>query len=504
LVVTIGESAFNNFTNLITITLSETIQSIGENAFENCISLETIIIPNGVTSIGNNTFANCESLESIILPASIVSIGNGAFQESGLTTITLPETLQSIGENAFNGSVSLETIIIPNGVTSIGNNTFANCESLESIILPASLVSIGNGAFQESGLTTITLPETLQSIGENAFNGSVNLETITIPDLVTSIGNGTFNGCINLESIILLATVQSIGNSAFSESGLTSITLPASFQRIGNYAFYNCENLLTTTFDLTREFGMRTIGSSIGDYAFANSGITTITIPDGVTSIGNGAFSECSNLAIVEIMNQANITALGSNVFTGIPANSRVIFYNVINYTNLSVNGKLIADYFNSNNRIFSSVPVITTTPAIGNIGTSVNINTFVGSNSSGLLTYVSGNTFIANVIGNILYFNNIGTMTITITQGASGNYLAGSSSFQVTVNEIGPTIKPSFTFTEQTSSSDRMFELKNKTQYAYFKNNNSNNINACNLPVKNSSYEYKNDIRKGNDLCKK
>ena len=54
----------------------------------------------------------------------------------------------------------------------------------------------------------------------------------------------------------------------------------------------------------------------------------------------------------------------------------------------------------------------------------------------------------------------------------------------------------------KRSSSSERMFDLKNKTQYAYFKNNNPNNINACNLPVKSYSYQSKYDIKKGSDLC--
>ena len=101
------------------------VTGIGAWAFNNCTNLVSVTIPHGVTSIGNFAFSGCTDMTSLTIPNSVTSIGNWAFNHCDKMT-------------AFD---------IPNGVTSIEDETFANCKSLISVSIPNSVTSIGTFAF---------------------------------------------------------------------------------------------------------------------------------------------------------------------------------------------------------------------------------------------------------------------------------------------------------------------------------------------------------------------
>lgn len=144
----IGNSAFDSFTSLISVSLSDSVTSIGFHAFWGCNSLTSINIPQFAISIGSGAFAFCSSLESISIPNSVTSIGDGAFAYcTSLISINIPESITSINDTTFEYCLSLTSIIIPKSVTSIGNSAFEYCYSLTSISIPASVISIGSYAF---------------------------------------------------------------------------------------------------------------------------------------------------------------------------------------------------------------------------------------------------------------------------------------------------------------------------------------------------------------------
>ena len=205
---------------------------------------------------------------------------NGQYNEiikiDQTTTFVIPDGVTSIVDNAFKDCSELTSVEIPNSVTSIGSNAFRGCTSLTSITIPNSVTSIGSNAFSGcTSLTSITIPNSVTSIDEYAFYGCTSLTSIEIPNTVTSIGCGAFGRCNSMTSISLPIVDESI-NDIFRqyENAWFAVEIPSSLKSI----------IITdgTTVSYSMFQGCRTV--------------TTITIPDSVTSISEGALSDCSSL----------------------------------------------------------------------------------------------------------------------------------------------------------------------------------------------------------------
>ena len=326
------------------------VKEIIENGYYNPMSnikdVKSVVIENGVTSIGDSAFKGCSSLTSIEIPSSVTSIGGYVFYDcSSLTSIEIPNSVTSIGHGAFGRCSSLTSIDIPSSVTSIGGYAFYDCSKLTSIEIPSSVTSIGNYAFYGCRkLTSIEIPEGVTSIGNSAFCGCSSLTSIEIPSSVTSIGNSAFYDCSSLTSIDIPSSVTSIGDTAFSScSNLTSIEIPSSVTSIGDKAFYKCISLTGINVDennqnycsedgvlfnkdktelirypskkADKQYVIPNSVTSIGDTAFSScSNLTSIEIPSSVTSIGGYAFYWCRSLTSIEISN--SITSIGASAFS--------------------------------------------------------------------------------------------------------------------------------------------------------------------------------------------
>ena len=321
-----------------TITFKGELRSMGTEAFINCTTLTSITLPKGVTTIGQSTFAGCSSLEKITWSEELTTIADSAFAGCHtLSEVNIGKSVTTIGNSAFAGCSSLRSITLPNNVKSIGSSAFASCSSLTRIIIPEGITTIREQTFSLcENLNSITLAKSITEIGDKAFYGCLRLTAIDVPEAVTKIGTEAFFGCKGLTKITLPDAISEVGYQAFGGcSNLTTITLPDTISKFGHNAFVGCNikriTVSTITGDskaLAQRFGASKIAAYKGKYASADGhalvkesvlidvvpqDITSYTIPEGVTKIGDRAFEGCSKLKSVTMPN--TLVEIGIDAF---------------------------------------------------------------------------------------------------------------------------------------------------------------------------------------------
>ena len=312
-VTRIGNRAFSNCDNLISVQIPDCVISINGYAFYNCINLTSVNIPENITIINDHVFYNCSSLMDINdMLKNITSIDDYAFYGcSSLTSVEIPETVTSIGSYVFGMCVNLVNINFPKNITSLSEYIFKGCSSLTNVDhLLENITIIGNGSFSGCrSLTSVEIPETVTSIEQNAFSNCINLTNINLPSNITKINNNTFMNCSSLTTINLPEKITSIGEFVFSGcSSLISIDIPNSVTSIGMYAFSGCVNL--TTINLPENI------TTLSDSIFKDCiSLKFIEIPSNITYIGYSAFEGCVNL--IDIVIPKNITRICNNAFKG-------------------------------------------------------------------------------------------------------------------------------------------------------------------------------------------
>lgn len=361
----INNSAFANYQALKNINIPNTVTVLATSAFEHS-GIKEIIIPDSVKTIGYNCFKNSE-LESIILPDTDITLGLDCFSYTPLKSIRLPNTLKTLPNGIFANS-SLVSITIPDSVETIEYSSFQGCKSLETVIIPESVTSIEEYAFKScSALKSITLPSELSELKHDVFSSCTSLEKIDIPANIKEIQNNTFLNCTSLKEVNLPTGLTKIGDSAFVGcKSLTSIAIPKSVKSFGTSVFNNY--LKTVYFEGSEEewnaitFGtnntpleqaeiiFNSTGATVPDepkdsitwsfdssdghlflngsgdmlerektsdyewYGFRSS-IKSLTIGEGVTSVGANAFTGFVNLG--EIIVGKDVKKIGDNAFAG-------------------------------------------------------------------------------------------------------------------------------------------------------------------------------------------
>ena len=221
-----------------------------------------------------------------------------------------------IGDRAFGSCDSLTNINIPNSVTTIGDSAFVYCYSLTSINIPNSVTTIGNSAFAFcNSLTSINIPNSVATIGNWGFGTCKSLTSITIPNsVVIIIGNPFYgwHGILNNESKAFIYEDHVLFNKNKTTliayiAKETNYTIPNSVTTIGEGAFNCCDSL--TSINIPNSV------TTIGEGAFSGcDSLTSINIPNSITTIGNSAFAYCKSLTSINIPN--NVTTIGEETFS--------------------------------------------------------------------------------------------------------------------------------------------------------------------------------------------
>lgn len=318
----IGRETFVNCENLKTIGLPKYIDAIEYSCFSNCKSLEKIEIPDGVTVIRSGAFGYCDSLKSIAIPNSVTLIESAAFYNSkNLQEVILSENISSIGTQVFQNCSSLKKITIPAGVSTIKDYAFQDCISLEQVNLSANLTTIGYSSFSGcSALKNIVIPSEVSMIEGYAFSNS-GLVEITIPEKVEILGIGTFASCESLKNATILMELTAVPTGLFDNChSLNRVDIPETVLTIEDRAFACCSSL--------QEIDLPNNLETIHYYAFGESGLLSISLPDNVKSIGEMAFRECKELVSAVI--SENVQTIGKNLFYSCPSLTTVYMKPVV------------------------------------------------------------------------------------------------------------------------------------------------------------------------------
>ena len=321
------------------------VVAIGDSAFEDRTDLRTVMIPDSVTEMGGYAFNNCTNLSNVTLSKSLKYMGGRAFGScEKITQIEIPKSLDNCGNSGyasyhgpFGACSGLKKITFEEGTTEISSGLFRGCTGVEKINIPDSVTEIESSSFEDCiNLVSVNIPDSVKKIGNEAFAGCEKIESINIPDSVTEIGGSTFANCSKLSNVKLSKNLEYMGGRAFGNcEKITQIEIPKSLDRCGDsgYSSYQgpfgaCSGLKTVIF----ESGI----TKIPCYLFEKcTGLEKIDIPDTVTVVENSSFSGCTKLEEVKYSNK--LTKIENYGFYGCTLLKKVVMPDTINFIGNSI-----------------------------------------------------------------------------------------------------------------------------------------------------------------------
>lgn len=380
------------------IKIPDSVETIGNGAFYEYRDLERIALPSALQTLSSVTFYNCTALSEVTFPASLKTIESSAFSGCrNLSEVKLPASLTAIQSSVFHLCINLKTVSYDGSLEQWSRITADNdvlgysCPSLVMSDYTAQFILVKNDFLDPPPKTvtitkytgtesTVILPSTINSwpvtkIGEDALKDNTTITSVTIPANVTEIGSNAFAGCTNLTSVTYggdwsKLTIQSgnpavqdaanaplfdfefippdntaviviryrykgtaadvtipsrykgkpvtmIDHAAFHDSAVTSVTIPDSVTSISDEAFINCPKLTNISIPNSVTF--------IGFSAFNScTSLKSITLPSSLSTIQSSAFYNCGNLETIRI--PVSVTFIGNYAFAGCPSSMTVTY----------------------------------------------------------------------------------------------------------------------------------------------------------------------------------
>lgn len=252
--VTLNYDTFENCYSLKEITLPESLTSFGDSCFYNCNNLQKVVLGFNVKTIPYRAFYNCSSLEEINLE-NIDVLNEGCFQNA-FTQInfTVPGNVTTIPKNSFYGC-GLTQLILEEGITTLADSSISNCPNLTAVILPNTLTTIEQKVFyQDSALKEIILPNSVTVFNSNqVFDYCTSLEKVTLSNQITTIPNLTFGHCTSLKTLEIPDSVTSLGQGIIGYSGIETLYLGSGITTINDSAFGYANELKDIYFNKVKD-----------------------------------------------------------------------------------------------------------------------------------------------------------------------------------------------------------------------------------------------------------
>ena len=393
-VTNIGDYAFSHCKYLRSVNIPDGVVNIGSRAFYYGYALRSIALPESLVSIGDCAFTRC-SLESIVIPNSVTFIGDAAFLECFFENITIPSSVSNIAPNLLYSCYFLKSVVIEGNVTNIGSSAFARCPELTSVRFCGNApITVSQGIYGETPTNLVTYVQP-NSTGWLTVDSTILPESwpvgdtsarpiVAVPAQSTVTfdlgGHATRTGGGELEQTVAAFDAamepEIAANAGYTFTGwdkpfdcvISNLTVTALYDYATptNGTYTEVVDGLEWTFvisngqasvgggtqamnavpwDTTGEITIpTTLGgcpvTGIGDYAFWVCSLDSVTIPTGVTSIGNGAFGCCASLDSVTI--PEGVTNIGSIAFGRGGAGAPV----EITFPSTLTNKSLNVDYF--------------------------------------------------------------------------------------------------------------------------------------------------------------
>lgn len=343
-VVELGNSLFKQMSGITTLILGSNLTKIDDYACYGLTGVTSIVIPAKVAYIGYQAFRGCTSITSLEIPSSVKEIAKQGFYSCKmLTNLTLNEGLTAIAEEAF-AQTNITSLVLPDSLTSLGEDAFAYDQLLGSVTLGNGLSSIKDVGFQKNckGLSKYVVKENNPyfSVANDGILYSADGKVLVSCPINWCVRKD--DGSIDEEataSFQIDDNVETIGYQAFYGHAQTAaaidiktLTLGKKVATIEDCAFDNCKQLQV-------EWNNGAL-TSVGSYLFRYSQIITdLVLPDSVTTVGDHAFANMSNLLTFKF--GKGVVTLGSNIFE---SSSKVVVSFDGENPNLSIEGNVIYD----------------------------------------------------------------------------------------------------------------------------------------------------------------
>ena len=319
---------------ITTITIPASVTTIYAHAFRDCYALSTVIFTNNsvCASIGESAFYDT-ILTTIDIPSSVTEIGSYAFKSTHLTTISLPSsssgTVPTIGNEAFWSLSPTNTTVEVRGtyITAM-LNTWKG-------VHVTGVTKFSNNGQVVYNVETFAFTYVTHSVDKIKITGSNYGTALGVdPNLISPFGRRV----IVIPSTINGLDVTHITENAFKNTYITSVTIPESVTTIEPSAFEGCPLLTTLAFNGTSQC------ATIGDKAFKQTGLTTVTVPESVTTINTGAFEGCTSLSALLFNGTSQCATIGDSAFKSSPLQAVSIPSSVTTIGNSAFNNTALVD----------------------------------------------------------------------------------------------------------------------------------------------------------------